>query len=411
MNRAEAAHIALRALRANLLRSMLTILGIVIGVAAVITMVAIGGGAQEQVARQIRSLGANLLVVHPGTGRQGAVRLGAGSRATLTENDAAAIVTDIPGVVVAAPAVSGQAHIVYGNRNWSTLIGGVAPDYLVARDWRIEEGQAFSREEADNAEKVALLGATVAQELFADEKPLGRMIRIGNVAFRVVGVLARKGQNDASGRDQDDVVLIPLAAAKLRVLGASQVSRGAVHFILVKAISPAAVAPLKSAIRELLRQHHRLPDSRDDDFQLQEPAAAMQAHAEATRSLTFLLAAIASVSLLVGGISIMNILLVSIAERTREIGLRRALGARKRDIQRQFLVEAVLLCALGGIVGILVGVASASVLARLAGWPVLISVEAILIAFGSAVIVGMIFGYYPARKASRLDPIEALRFA
>jgi putative ABC transport system permease protein len=402
---------AVRALRANLLRSALTMLGIVIGVAAVIAMVAVGSGAQTRIAEQIRSLGANLLLVQPGAASEGAVRLGAGSRHSLTEEDAAAIAAEVPGVLVAAPTVAGTAHLVRGNRNWSSLVGGVTPDYLVARDWKVEKGRPFTSEEVEAAAKVVLLGATLAAQLFADEAPLGQSVRIANVPFTVIGVLDAKGQAADSGRDQDDVALLPLTAAKLRVLGArSQVSRRAIDFIMVKAASTEEVATVQEQIGPLLRQRHRLAPSADDDFQVREPAAAMEAQAAATRSLTLFLAAIASVSLMVGGISIMNIMLVSITERTREIGLRQAIGARRWDIRNQFLIEAVILCLLGGLAGIALGIGVAIAIAELVGWPIFVSPLTVLVAFAFAAAVGVFFGFYPAHKASRLDPIEALRF-
>jgi putative ABC transport system permease protein len=402
---------AVRALRANLLRSALTILGIVIGVAAVIAMVAVGGGAQSRVADQIRSLGADLLLVQPGSESDGAVRLGAGSRDSLTEDDAAAIAAEVPGVLVAAPTVAGNAHLVHGNLNWSSLVGGVTPDYLVARDWKVETGRAFTSEEVETAAKVVLLGTTVAKELFADEPPLGELVRIANVPFTVIGVLGKKGQAAESGRDQDDVALLPLTAAKLRVLGArSQVSRRAIDFIMVKASSTDAMASVQEQIGQLLRQRHRLAPGADDDFQVREPAAAMEAQAAAARSLTLFLAAVASVSLVVGGISIMNIMLVSVIERTREIGLRQAVGARRWDVRSQFLIEAVTLCLLGGVAGIALGIGAAIAIAELVGWPIFVSPLAVLVAFAFAGAVGVFFGFFPAHKASRLDPIEALRF-
>ena len=407
----ECARSAVRALRANLLRSALTMLGIVIGVAAVIAMVAVGSGAQSRVAEQIRSLGANLLLVQPGSGSEGAVRLGAGSRHNLTEDDAAAISAEVAGVVVVAPTVAGSAHLVHGNRNWSSLVGGVTPDYLVARDWRIGKGRAFTSDEVQTAAKVVLLGATLAEQLFPNREPLGQRVRITNVPFTVIGVLGEKGQTAESGRDQDDVALLPLTAAKVRVLGARlPVSRRAVDFILVKAASSEAMPGVQRQIEQLLRQRHRLDPGTEDDFQVREPAAAMEAEAAAARSLTLFLAAVASVSLLVGGISIMNITLVSVTERTREIGLRQAVGARRRDIRNQFLIEAVVLCLLGGLTGIALGIAAAVAISELVGWPIFISPLAVTVAFGFAGAVGVFFGFYPAHKASRLDPIEALRF-
>jgi putative ABC transport system permease protein len=403
--------VSYRAIRVNLLRSALTMLGIVIGVAAVIALVAIGSGAQKQVTDQIAALGANLILVQPGSSRQGAVRLGAGSRQSLTEGDAASIVSEVPGVLVAAPTIAGQSQIVRGNLNWSTFTGGVTPAYLVARDWRVEKGRAFTLEDIDTAAKVVLLGRATSEKLFEGLDPLGQSIRIANVPFTVVGVLSAKGQSAASGRDQDDVALVPLTSAKLRVLGArSQANRHAVDFILVKATSAAAIPSIHRQIQLVLRERHRLAPDQEDDFQLREPSAAMQAQASATRSLTLFLAAVASVSLVVGGISIMNIMLVSVTERTREIGLRQAVGARRRDVRNQFLTEAVMLCLIGGLAGVVLGVAAAFASAKVAGWPVYISPVAAVSAFAFAGTVGVFFGYYPARKASRLDPIEALRF-
>ncbi len=403
--------VALRAITANALRSALTMLGIVIGVAAVIAMVAIGSGAHKQVAEQIRALGANLLLVQPGALRTGAVRLGAGSGLSLTEADADAIAREIGVARAVAPSIARNAQVVRGNLNWATLVGGVTPEYVIARDWRIDKGRLFTFEEIESAAKVVVLGATVADKLFAEEDPLGRQVRIANAPFTVIGVLDEKGQNAASGRDQDDVALIPLAAAKLRVLGGrSEANREAVDFILVKVAAAGAMAFAKDEIGKLLRQRHRLAPDTADDFEIREPAATMHAQAAAARSLTVLLAAVASVSLIVGGISIMNIMLVSVTERTREIGLRQAVGARRRDVRNQFLTEAIILCLLGGLAGIALGSAAAVAIARLAGWPVDVSPLAAVVAVAFAAGVGVFFGFYPARQASRLDPIEALRY-
>lgn len=410
MNMAETMRIAWRAVRANLLRSTLTMLGMIIGMAALITMVAVGSGAQSQIDEQIRSLGANLLMIQPGSSNQGGVRLGAGSRQSLTEDDATAIASEVPGVVVAAPTTSGSAQVVYGNANWSTVAGGITPAYLIARDWRVETGRAFTLDEVDTAAKVVLLGAAVVDRLFEDKDPLGQIVRIANVPFTVIGILGRKGQSAGNGRDQDDVVLIPLSTAKLRVLGSSKVSRNAVDFLMVKVVSDGAIVPAQEQIRRLLRQRHRLSSDAPDDFQIRKPSETMEARAAATRSLTFLLAAIASVSLVVGGISIMNIMLVSVTERTREIGLRQALGARRRDIRNQFLVEATMLCLLGGLLGVGVGVLIAFGISKLAGWPIWVSSASIVLGFAFSGTIGLFFGLYPAHKAALLDPIEALRF-
>jgi putative ABC transport system permease protein len=401
--------VAVRASRANPLRSALTMLGIIIGVSAVIVMLALGEGAQAKVADQIRALGSNLLIVRPGAVRDGAVQGEFGSGDTLTDEDARLIARTVPGVVAAAPTVAGTGQIVRGNVNLNTLIAGVTPEYLIARDWRISAGRTLSQHDELQAEKVALLGATVARTLFgAKDHPVGQTIRIGHAPFRVVGVLAEKGAG--MGRDQDDVVLIPLSTAKLRVLGArSEIRRDAVDFILVKVMSESTVAPAREGIRLLLRQRHLGAGGTADDFEINEPFEAMEAHAAATRSLTLLLAAIGSVSMVVGGISIMNIMLVSVTERTREIGLRQALGARRSDLRNQFLIEAVTLCTIGGVVGSLLGVGIAIVVAHWAGWPVSITPASILFSLAFAGAIGVFFGYYPAQKAARLNPIDALR--
>jgi putative ABC transport system permease protein len=411
VNLGENLRIAVRTLKANALRSALAMLGIVIGVAAVIAMAAIGNGAQKQVSDRIRSLGTNVALVSPGSTKNEGVRSGAGSRLSLSEDDAQAIAIQLPHVIVAAPALVGSGHLVRGNQNWSTLITGVTADYLIARDWLVEKGRGFSHEEVGNAAKVVLLGGTAAKRLFDDEEPTGGTVRIGTVPFIVVGVLAEKGQAPASGRDQDDVAFIPISTAKLRVLGGrGPTSRQAVDLILVKATSEEVLPAVMDDIKSLLRQLHRLPPHAEDDFQVREPSAAMEAQAAATRTLTILLGAIASVSLIVGGIGIMNIMLVSVTERTREIGLRQALGARRRDIRDQFLAEVILLCFLGGLVGVLMGIGSAHVIAEVAGWPIFLSWPVVAVGFLFAGAVGVFFGLYPARKAARLNIVDALRY-
>ncbi|MBI3452509.1 MAG: ABC transporter permease [Rhodospirillales bacterium] len=404
----EAIRSALSALRANLLRSLLTMLGIVIGVAAVIAMVAVGAGARAQIAEQIRSLGSNLFVIVSGTITSGGVRLGSGSRLTLGDGDALAIEREIPSVQVAAPVYRGSAQVVAGNNNWSTVIMGVLPNYLEAREWEVIEGRPFTFEEADAAAKVALIGQTVALNLFGDEDPIDRPLRIRNVPFTIVGVLARKGQN-TSGQDQDDVIMMPLNTAKRRVLGVSQANARSVGAIMVKVRDGEDMAEAETEIRELLRQRHRLQANQDDDFWIRNLTEVAETRDASSRTLALLLAAIAAVSLLVGGIGIMNIMLVSVTERTREIGLRMAVGARARDILAQFLIEATTLAVIGGSVGVALGLVAAYGIAALAGWPTLIRPEAIAVAVGFSAMVGVFFGFYPARRASRLDPIEALR--
>ena len=411
MNPLENLRIAIRSVRANALRSGLTMLGIIIGVAAVIAMVAIGSGAQKNVSDRIRSLGANVLLIQPGSKNAGGVRLGVGARHTLTEDDAASIAQIITEVVAAAPTLTGPAQLVHGNQNWAALVGGITPDYLIARDWPIQTGRVFTYEEVTAAAKVIVLGTAVVDKLFGDEDPIGKVVRIVNVPFAVIGVLAEKGQAAASGRDQDDVAFIPISAAKLRLLGGrTEISRRAVDLIMVKAVSENALGHVKRQITTLLRQLHRLPPETEDDFLITEPSAMMEAQAAATRTLTLLLGAIASVSLAVGGIGIMNIMLVSVTERTREIGLRQALGARRRDVRNQFLTEAIFLCLLGGLLGAILGAIAAVGIAELANWPVYVHPASIALGLVFAGAIGVFFGLYPAVKASRLNLIEALRY-
>ncbi len=409
MNVWASARIAVRALRVNKLRSALTILGIIIGVGAVITMVAVGAGAQARVTEQIQSLGSNLIIVLSGSTTSGGVRLGSGSQLTITEDDAWAIQHEVPDVQAAAPSVRAGSQVVYGNLNWATLVQGVTPQFFEAREWEVVAGKPFSQQDVDGATKVALLGGTVAENLFGDSDPLGQVIRIRKVPFTVIGVLDRKGQS-TWGQDQDDVILIPLSTAKNKVIGGRQAKGRAVSAISIKVREGSDMSEAEQQIRDLLRQRHRLQPHQDDDFWLRNLSEVLQTQEESSRVLTLLLAAIASVSLLVGGIGIMNIMLVSVTERTREIGLRMAVGARSRDILAQFLVEAVTLSLIGGGVGIAFGLAGSYGIAYFAEWRTLIQPEAILLAFGFAGAVGIFFGFYPARKASRLDPIEALRY-
>ena len=402
--------VALKALQANALRSSLTMLGVIIGVAAVIAMIAVGSGAQTQVAEQMRSLGANTIIVRPGAlTRDGADR-GAGKRTTLTQEDAVAIAGELGDVAVAAPTITGEAQVVSGNRNRSTNVSGIVPDYLIARDWEITGGRPLTLNEVQTAAKVALVGDTVVEKLFDQIDPVGSAIRIKNVPFTVVGVLKRKGATIA-GFDQDDVVYIPLSTARIRVLGGSdRANPRAVDFVMVKAKAADVLAAVKQEIGKLLRQRHRLSEGAPDDFTTQTLASLLEAKSQSLRTLTILLLSVASVSLIVGGISIMNIMLVSVTERTREIGLRLAVGARPRDIRGQFLIEAATLSLLGGLIGIVAGSVVAGAIATFAGWPILISAASVLIAVCFSAAVGIFFGYYPALRASRLDPITALRF-
>ena len=409
MNLASLLRVAMRALAVNKLRSALTMLGIIIGVGAVIVMIAVGGGAQARVEEQIRSLGSNLLLILSGTTTSGGVRMGFGSNLTISEDDAAAISREIP-EALAAPALRGSAQLVWGNQNWSTVIFGVTPDYFEVRQWTFAGGGPFDATDVAGATKVCLIGQTVARQLFGGVDPVGQQIRIRRVPFTVIGVLEAKGQS-MMGTDQDDLVLMPISTARKRVLGATSLAKQrSVGTIWVQVREGYDMKRAEEQVRSLLRQRHRLQAGQDDDFSLrnlEEVAATQEA---SSRVLALLLAAVASVSLVVGGIGIMNIMLVSVTERTREIGLRMAVGARTRDILGQFLVEAVTLSLIGGLVGVALGTAAAEVVARFAGWRIVLSAEAVLLAVAFAFAIGVFFGFYPARKAARLNPVEALRF-
>jgi putative ABC transport system permease protein len=408
MNVLASVRTAVRALRVNKLRSSLTMLGIVIGVGAVITMAAVGAGAQARVKEQFQSFGSNAIVVWSGSVTAGGARLGAGTQPTITEDDALAIARDVPLVEGAAPYIRGNAHVVSANLNWWTVILGVTSEYFPTRDWDVVAGRTISPGEVEGASKVAVIGQTVARNLFGDEDPVGRGIRIRKVPFTVIGVLDRKGQT-SWGQDQDDQVLIPLSTAKRKVLGSNPANARAVGSIFVKVRAAGLMKAAEQEIREVLRQQHRLQPYQGDDFILKNLPEEFQAEEASSRALTMLLATIASVSLVVGGIGIMNIMLVSVTERTREIGLRMAVGARGKDILAQFLVEAVTLSLIGGIVGIGLGLASSYGIAYFAEWRMLVEPEAVLVAFGFAGAVGIFCGLYPARKAAGLDPINALR--
>src|SRR5262245_27597733 len=400
--------IALRALRVNKLRSTLTMLGIIIGVAAVITMIAVGAGAQARVEEQIKSLGSNLILLLPGSVTSGGARMGSGSRNTLTEDDAYAIQRDVANVQ-AAPQLRGTGQVVAVNTNWSTVFYGITPEYFEVRNWVIAAGKGFEPADLTGSAKVALLGETVVRNLFGDVDPIGQVIRIRKVPFVVIGTLERKGQS-LMGQDQDDVVLMPISTARNRVLGGGTARQRVVGSIFLKVREGADMAEAEAQIRTLLRQRHRVQQGQEDDFTLRNLSEVLGAQEASSRIMTLLLAAVASVSLLVGGIGIMNIMLVSVTERTREIGLRMAVGARSRDILAQFLVEAVTLPLIGGLLGIVVGVAGSAGIAHLAEWRVELRPDSVVLAVGFAAAVGVFFGFYPARKASRLVPIEALRY-
>jgi putative ABC transport system permease protein len=406
----ETLRIALRSIGANRMRSALTMLGIIIGVASVVTMIAIGSGARTKVAEQIRSLGAHVLMVIPAAARDQGARQQAGSAQSLTQSDARAIATELPAVAAAAPSIRGTFQLVAGNRNWRTTVNGTTPDYFMVREWALAEGRYFSAPDTAAGAKVALIGQTVATQLFGpNENPVGQTIRIATAPMTVIGVLAEKGPT-GTGRDQDDVVFLPTSTVRQRLVGgANQVSREAVGYILVKATSDREMQLAEQQIVWLLRQRHGIQPGQPDDFRVTDPAASMEAQTASTRVLSWLLASVASVSLIVGGISIMNIMLVSVTERRREIGLRLAVGAKRRHIRTQFLVEALVLCLIGGVLGLILGTGGAAVLAHYAGWPVYLSPATMALAMLFAGVTGVFFGYYPARQAARADPIACLR--
>lgn len=409
MNFLETLRIGLRALRVNKMRSVLTMLGIIVGVAAVVCMVSVGSGAREEVSEKIRTLGANLLLIKPGAKVSKGARLEAGTGHTLTLEDAGAIKREIRDVLAAAPILSRPMQVIAGNRNWATLVAGVDGDYLMAREWRIQSGRAFTADELSLGAKVAVVGSAIDQELFTGSSGLRETVRIGNVPFRIIGILETKGQG-AAGRSQDDVIFIPLSTAKSRVLGAiCGTRRDAMDFLLIKASDQQAVPKVEAEVRSLLRDRHDLRQDAADDFSIENPADVLTANAAAVRTFGYLLISVASVSLIVGGISIMNVMLVSVTERIREIGLRVAVGAHRSDIQVQFIIEAAALALVGGLFGVMAGCVGAIFIAWRAGWPVLISPEAILLSWVFAGLVGIIFGLYPAYRAARLDPIVALR--
>ncbi|MBF0336648.1 MAG: ABC transporter permease [Nitrospirae bacterium] len=399
--------IAFRALRVNKMRSALTMIGIVIGVGAVITMLAVGTGARKRIAEQVASMGSNLLIILPGSTTAGGVRAGGGSQPTLSLSDADAILKECPAVDNVAPRLNGVAQVVYGSQNWSTAVEGTTPGILEVRDWPLVAGRSFTMDDVRGAAKVCLLGQTVIENLFGSINPVGQIVRIKNIPFTVVGVLDRKGQSP-NGQDQDDVIYIPVTTAQKKVFGTS--FPGMVRTIMVKAKGVEELYQAEKQITDLLRQRHRTGQKREDDFTVRNLTQVMQTAQESTDVMTLLLGAIASVSLLVGGIGIMNIMLVSVTERTREIGIRMAIGANTWDIRMQFIIEALTLSLIGGILGIAVGLTAAEAISMIAGWPTIVSVVSIVLSFCFSGVIGIFFGFYPAYKASLLDPIEALRF-
>lgn len=398
--------ISLRALRVNKMRSALTMLGIIIGVGAVITMLAVGAGARKKIDEQIASMGSNLLIVLPGATTSGGVRMGAGTQPTLSMGDSDAILKECPAVAYVAPVLNGVAQVVFGTQNWSTGVTGTTPSMLDVRDWPIAEGRAFTDDDVRSATKVCLLGQTVVNNLFGSTDPVGQIVRIKNIPFMVVGILSVKGQSMV-GQDQDDVIYIPVTTAQKKLFGTS--FPGMVRIIMVKANSADDLPVAEKEMTSLLRQRHHIGPRQDDDFTVRNLTQMMQVAQQATTVMTLLLGAVASVSLLVGGIGIMNIMLVSVTERTREIGIRMAVGAKTWDIRLQFIVEALTLSLIGGVTGIILGISGSKLLSAIAGWSTVVSVFSIILAFGFSGMVGIFFGFYPAYKASLLDPIEALR--
>jgi len=399
--------IALRALRTNKMRSFLTMLGIIIGIAAVIAMMAVGSGASYVISQQIASIGSNIILVLPGSTTSGGLRSGTGGAQTLTGDDVRAIMAECPSVASAAPTVRSSGLVVYGNMNWSTIIMGTTPEMFDIREWPVTSGRSITQQDVDGAAKVCLLGQTVAENLFGSADPVGKMVRIKKIPFTVIGVLERKGQSP-QGQDQDDTIFVPLRTAQ-RNLVRSQ-TPNMVGAVMVKAKSEELLAKAEEEINSLLNQRHRITNAKEPDYSTRNLSEILAVAEQSSKAMSLLLGAVASISLIVGGIGIMNIMLVSVTERTREIGIRMAIGARRNDILLQFMTEAVLLTMIGGLVGICLGAVGATVVSRILSWPTLISIESITIAFFFSGAVGIFFGFYPARKAAGLNPIDALRY-
>ena len=399
--------ISLRALRVNKMRSALTMLGVIIGVGAVIAMLAIGTGASNQIQQQISSLGSNLLMVLPGATTSGGVRMGAGTESTLTLADAEAVLKECPAVSNVAPILSGVAQVVYGNQNWSTGVTGTTPGMLTLRDWKLSAGRAFTDQDVKSATKVCLLGQTVVDMLFGGMDPVGQIVRIKKIPFTVIGVLEPKGQ-DPRGHDQDDAIYVPITTAQKRLFGTA--FPGMIRIMMVQAKSAEDLDAAEREINELLKERHRIGPRQDNDFTVRNLTQFLQAAEQSASVMTMLLGAIASVSLIVGGIGIMNIMLVSVTERTREIGIRMAVGAKAWDIRLQFIIEALTLSLTGGTAGIIVGLSISKIISSFAEWPTIVSPLSVILAFSFSGLVGIFFGFYPAYKASLLNPIEALRY-
>lgn len=400
----ESVIIAINALVSNKMRSVLTMLGIIIGVAAVIAMVSIGMGVREKIQSSIASLGSNLLIVTPGASSSQGVRAAVGSSITLTRDDAKAIQKEIQGIDYVAPSVSRQYQIVAGSQNWTTSIQGITPEFMSIRNLDVGSGSFITNQDIASRNRVAVLGATVASGLFGEINPVGQNIRINNAPYKVIGVLDSKGQS-SMGQDQDDIVLIPLTTAQERMMGITHVQS-----ISIQVSTMEQMDMVQNQVKTLLRQRHKLTADKADDFTVQNLTNIMAMAQETTGNITLLLGSIAAISLLVGGIGIMNIMMVSVTERTREIGIRKALGARYRDIMLQFLIESVVIGVIGGTLGILLGMGITFLISAFGGLDTVITLLPILVSFGFSIAVGLFFGIYPARKAALLDPIEALRY-
>ncbi len=400
----ESMRMALTALLANKLRSLLTMLGIIIGVGAVIAMISVGMGVRKNVTDSIASLGSNMLVIMPGSANRGGVRSAAGSTITLKYDDAEAIRKRVRNIDYVSPTVSGSYQIVYGNQNWNSSVTGVTPDYMSIQSLKVQSGSFITESDMSKRNRVAVIGTTVASNLFGTENPVGKNIRVNNAPYKIIGVLAAKGQS-SMGRDQDDVVIIPLTTAQERMLGITYVQS-----INVQVTSQDKMDQAQSEIETLLRQRHRITGGKEDDFTVRNLTSLMETMSQTTGMITLLLGSIAGISLIVGGIGIMNIMMVSVTERTREIGIRKALGATFRNIMMQFLIESVVISVIGGMIGIVLGCAASMAISVVGDFSTVITIAPILISFFFSVGIGLFFGIYPARKAAKLDPIEALRY-
>jgi putative ABC transport system permease protein len=409
MNFLAALRSALRALAANTLRSILTMLGIIIGVAAVITMIAVGQGATNRVQEQMKGLGSNIMLVLPGGVTAGGVRLGAQTGQALTEDDALAIAKDIPEVQVAAPSMRTGAQVVAGNSNWSTSVLGTTNDYMEAREWPLSSGRSFEAAEMQGSAKVAIIGQTTAQQLFGEADPMDQVVRVKKIPVTIIGVLEKKGQN-SMGQDQDDIIIVPISTYRNRIQGGSGGKLKRIGSVSVKVKEGQSMKAAEEGIKELLRQRMKVQPGADEPFSIRNLTEILQAQEASSRIMTMLLAAVAGISLIIGGIGIMNIMLVSVTERTREIGLRMAVGARGKDILAQFLIEAVTLSLIGGAIGVLIGAIATWAVGQFAGWQVSMTLASIVLSTVFSAVVGVFFGFYPARRASKLLPIQALRY-